>query len=231
MSTRCVVDLFATTLLIVGLVGCSEKETGQSATGEQSVATRPTPPPDTSPERLLAQPPEGWLQSFRTEGPGIRMVEYVPPNSDADEWTDKLSFESFSDAPLPDPIELLKSIANDQRSTCDKFSDHDTFSGLENDYPTSVRLFICHQNKLTKMGQLTLVKTIKGDLHFFVITRAKRIPPMDGSASTPDPEVAKAVAEWSAYLRAISVCNDTSETHPCPAPAADGEPATPAKSE
>ena len=69
----------------------------------------------------------------------------------------------------------LKSIAADQRSTCDKFSDHDTFSGLENDYPTSVRLFICYQNKLTKKGQLTLVKTIKGDSHFFVITRAKRV--------------------------------------------------------
>ena len=230
MSKRCVTRLFAAALIAIVSIGCSGEKTGKPTTAAQTPPPpREAPAPDTSPEHLLAQPPEGWKQNFRTEGPGIRMVEYVPPDSDADEWTDKLSFESFSDPPLPDPIELLKSIANDQRSTCDKFSDHDTFSGLENDYPTSVRLFICYQNKLTKKGQLTLVKTIKGDTHFFVITRAKRVPPIDGSADKPDPEVAKAVAEWSAYLRAISVCNDTSDRHPCPAGAQPTQSDSPVK--
>ena len=50
--------------------------------------------------------------------------------------------------PLPDPIEMLTSIAQDQRKTCDKFTDHETFSGLENGYPTSVRLFVCTVNRL-----------------------------------------------------------------------------------
>jgi len=158
------------------------------------------------------------------------------PNSDPDAWTDKVSFESFSDPPLPDPILLLKSIADDQRKTCEKFSDHDTFSGVENDYPTSVRLYVCSVNPLTKKGQLTLVKTIRGDAHFYVFTRARRVPPIDGDAKKPVPEVAKAVAEWSMYLRAISVCNDTDPRHPCPtAPAATNAEATeataPAKSE
>lgn len=213
MPKRC-----ATLFIAMALIGCSGDRSGQSAAqNPPATPTRAAPPPDTSPEHLLAQAPAGWRQSFHTEGPGIRMVEYVPPDTEPNEWTDKLSFESFTDAPLPDPIELLKSIADDQRKTCDRFSDHDTFSGVENDYPTSVRLFICHTNPLTKKGQLTLVKTIKGDSHFYVITRARRVPPIDSDAKAPEPEVAKAVAEWSLYLRAISACNDTDPRHPCPA--------------
>ena len=79
---------------------------------------------------------------------------------------------------------------------------------------------------------MTLVKTIKGDSHFYVITRARRVSPIDNDAKAPEPEVAKAVAEWSLYLRAISACNDTDPRHPCPAGAP--QPATteaPAKSE
>ena len=158
------------------------------------------------------------------------MVEYVPPKSDPNEWTDKVSFESFSDPPLPDPIQLLKSIADDQRKTCPKFSDHETFSGVENDYPTSVRLYICSENPLTKKGQLTLVKTIRGDTHFYVITRAKRVEPIEGDTMPMPPEV---MAEWSLYLRAIKACSDADPRHPCPA--AQTEPAVaaqaPAKSE
>jgi hypothetical protein len=214
-----------TLLLVVALAGCGSGKPEQSAAEKPAAPpTRPAPPPDTSPEHLLAEPPPGWLHSFHTEGPGIRMVEYVPPKSNPDEWTEKVSFESFSDPPLPDPIMLLKSIAEDQRKTCEKFSDHETFSGVENDYPTSVRLYICSENPLTRKGQLTLVKTIRGDTHFYVITRARRVPPIDTDAKIPEPEVAKAVAEWSLYLRAIKACNDTDERHPCPA--AQVEPAT-----
>jgi hypothetical protein len=213
MSKRCM-----TLVLAVVLAGCGGEKSEHAAAEKPAVPpTRPATPPDTSPEHLLAEPPSGWLQSFHTEGPGIRMVEYAPPNSDPDAWTDKVSFESFSDPPLPDPIMLLKSIADDQRKTCEKFSDHDTFSGVENDYPTSVRLYVCSVNPLTKKGQLTLVKTIRGDSHFYVVTRARRVPPIDGDAKKPEPEVAKAVAEWSLYLRAISVCNDADPRHPCPA--------------
>lgn len=230
MSMRC-----AILLLAIALVGCGGGTPEQSAAPQPTATpTRPATPSDTSPEHLLAQPPEGWLQSFQTDGPGIRMVEYVPPKSNPNEWADKVSFESFSDPPLPDPIQLLKSIADDQRKTCKKFSDHETFSGVENDYPTSVRLFICSENPLTGKGQLTLVKTIRGDSNFYVITRAKRVAPIETDTMPMPPEV---MAEWSLYLRAITACSDTDPRHPCPVPSPDAtvdasqEPVPPAKSE
>ena len=210
MLKRC-----ATLLTALALVACGA-EKHDASPAPTAVPARPTPPPDASSEHLLAQQPDGWLQTFHTEGPGIRMVEYVPPGDDPKDWVDKLSFESFSDPPLPDPIQMLKSIADDQRKTCQVFSDHDTFSGVENDYPTSVRLFVCFKNPLTGKGQLTMVKTIRGDAHFYVITRARRVPPIDPDAKDADIAVKKAVAEWSAYLHAIGVCDPSNERHPCP---------------
>jgi len=208
-----------TALIALALVACGadKHETPTTPTSTPTAAPdRPAPPPDAASEHLLAQQPDGWLQTFHTEGPGIRMVEYVPPADDAKDWTDKLSFESFSDPPLPDPIQMLKSIADDQRKTCQVFSDHDTFSGVENDYPTSVRLFVCFKSPLTGKGQLTMVKTIRGEAHFYVITRARRLPPIDPNAKDADITVKKAVAEWSAYLHAITVCDPSNERHPCP---------------
>ena len=202
-------------LLASILAGCGADKHPPS-TAAASPPARPAPPPDTSTERLLAQPPEGWLQSFHTEGPGIRMVEYVPPDTDPNDWTDKLSFESFGEPPLPDPIQMLKSIADDQRKTCQKFSDHDTFSGVENDYPTSVRLFVCYKDPLTGKGQLTLVKTIRGDAHFYVITRAHRLPAIAPEAKDADLAVKQSIAQSSAYLHAISACDTASDRHPCP---------------
>ena len=226
MSKRCI-----TLLLAIAVMACTDNHAEQSAP-EASPAAAPVRADtkvDASPERLLAAPPSGWRQSFRTEGPGIRMVEFVPEQTNADEWTEKVSFESFSDPPLPDPIELLKSIADDQRKACKKFSDHDTFSGVENDYPTSVRLFVCRVNPLNNQGQLTLVKTIRGDSHFYVITRAKRVPPIESDGDMPIPPAT--MAEWSVYLRAITVCNDTDPRHPCPAAPVESNAATKVTSE
>jgi hypothetical protein len=214
MAKRC------SALVLIGvLAGCSPEQPAAPPAQSGPVAAQP----ESSSEQLLAEPPADWQQSFRTEGPGIRLVEYVPPATDAAEWAEKLSFESFNDAPLPDPAELLTSIANDQRKTCEKFEDHETFSGTENGYPTAVRLFVCYVNPLTNKGQLTLVKTIKGDSHFYVITRARRVAPIELDGESPIPP--KTMAEWSLYLRAISVCNIADPTHPCPAPPASSTPA------
>jgi hypothetical protein len=220
MLIRCVVLLVS-----VSLAGCGAEKQQDRAAQSSQPSQRAVAPPDTSPEHLLAEPPAGWIQTFRTEGPGIRMVEYVPPASNENDWTEKLSFESFSDPPLPDAIEMLKSIALDQGKTCQKFSDHETFSGVENDYPTSVRLFVCYKNPLINKGQLTLVKTIRGDDHFYVITRAQRVAPIEPNGEMPMPPAT--MAAWSLYLRAISVCNANDDRHPCPPakpePAADSE--------
>jgi hypothetical protein len=204
-----------TAVLVAALLtGCSRPH--QEPGPVPVPAPTPTPAPSRPPigEHLLAEPPADWVQSFHTDTPGMRMVEYVPQGDDPADWTDKVSFESFTGNPLPKPDELLTSIADDQRKGCDNFESHATYSGDENGYPTAVRLFVCDRSKLTQKGQLTLLKTIRGDAEFYVIMRARRVAPIAKDDAWPIPK--ELMAEWSLYLHAIGLCNGDDPAHPCP---------------
>jgi hypothetical protein len=209
-------------LAALALPGCGDAPPAAPTSAPAATAVAPTPvavAPDA--EQLLAEAPADWVQVFHSNRPGGRLVEFVPPGSLPDDWTEKVAFESFTGDPLPDPADLLASIARDQRLTCERFAEHETWTGTENGYPTAVRLLVCHRNPVTKMGQVTLVKTIRGTAHFYVITRAARTAPIDPKSEAPlAPE---AMATWSLYLRAIRVCNPTDPAHPCPAPDAPAD--------
>ncbi len=210
-----------TGLIVCLAVGGCSPDTAPTAVPPTEAVRQPT-------EQLLAVPPPDWQQAFRSDTSGIRLVEYTPADSDPTAWKDKISFESFAGEALPDPDELMSSIETDQRAGCDGFESHQTYSGSENGYPTAVNLFVCYLNRLAKQGQVTMVKTIKGDENFYVITRARRLPPIQGDAEMTMPP--QTIAEWSLYLRAIGVCNPNDATHPCPAAAAP-VPEAPAPSE
>ena len=196
-------------LATLALAGCLAQADGAAA---QVTSTAET-------ERLLAAPPEGWTAVFAANRPGVRIAEYVPPGESAAEWKEKLSFETFGGEPLPDPIGMLVAIAEDQRATCNGFADHNTFSGLENGYPTSVRLFVCRNNVVTGRGQITLVKAIQGGRRVYVITRARRVAPIESDAVLPMAQ--EDMAEWSQYARAISLCDPADTAHPCPSKASE----------
>jgi hypothetical protein len=76
---------------------------------------------------------------------------------------------------------------------------------------------------------LTLIKTIRGDDNFYVITRSHRVPPIKSDGDMPMPP--ELMAEWSTYLRAISVCNDDAPGHPCPTATGEAVPAAQSDSE
>jgi hypothetical protein len=175
----------------------------------------PGPPPAISGETLLAAPPEGWQQAFASEAPGIRIAEFIPADEQNDTWTHKISFESSGGTPpLPDPIEFVNGISADQRGTCEGFESFPTFSGTENGYPTSVHLLVCHRSKINDQSQVTMIKAIRGNERFYVITRALRGPPL---AEGEKPVAEEEIAGWSVYLRAITLCDGARPEHPCPA--------------
>lgn len=180
--------------------------------GGQTPATAAEPEPTIDGESLLAEPPEGWVGSDHTESPGLDLVGFIPADQYPADWREKVSFERMDGQPL-DPIDLLTALAEDQSKTCDNFSSFNTFTGFENGYPTSVRLFSCGRNSLNLLGQVTLIKVIQGSATTYVVMRAKRTQPF-----APDemPIGEEEIAEWSLYMRAISVCDPNTEDHPCP---------------
>lgn len=218
--TNAVVRLSSAALLSILVSACTSSmpTTSTAPAIEPSVSVRTAELPETaSTEVLLAEQPEGWLGSDATESPGLDIVSFVPADDDPAEWDQKVSFERIGGEPL-DPIALLTTLSQDQAKTCEHFSSFNTFSGLENGYPTSVRLFSCGRNKLNDRGQVTMIKAIAGNDKTYVILRARRMfafGPDDSPISTDE------VASWSLYMRAIGVCDAANEAHPCPAPAGE----------
>jgi hypothetical protein len=191
-------------VLLLALLGACTEDAGSVSTAE----------PDAG-ERLLGDAPAGWKRVQSSVDPGIRIVEYIPEDQDPDTWTEKITFESFSGAPLPDPIEFLKGMSTDQAGACPEHETFPTFSGLENGYPTSVQLMICNRSRLIDQSQVTMIKAIRGNDYFYVIARARRGEPLEKDAPALSEEEA---AGWSLFLRSIRLCDSTDEGHACPAP-------------
>jgi hypothetical protein len=170
-------------------------------------------------ERLLARAPDGWHQGRATNTAKLRMAEFFPDDDASSERVEKVTFESLGGDPLPDPIEFVMAIGADQSAMCERFEHLNISSGLENNYPTSVRLLTCVEHKKTRQAQVTLIKAIQANDYFYVITRAKIVPPVvEGAPVISETEI----ATWASYMRSITVCDTQREKHPCPPGAANG---------
>lgn len=198
-------------IYLVTLLWCAESTSANDSTKMRDVGIRSEEPHG---EQLLARAPDGWQQGFATTTPVLRMVEFFPDDDSMKDWTEKVTFESLSGHPLPDPIEFVTGIGADQSASCERFEHLNIRSGLENNYPTSVRLLTCNHNKLTQRAQVTLIKAIQANDHFYVITRSKRVPPVSqGTQPISEAEI----ATWATYMRGITVCDSERNEHPCPA--------------
>ncbi|MEZ5560686.1 MAG: hypothetical protein R3E86_19335 [Pseudomonadales bacterium] len=207
-------------MLWVALIGCSEPQPGSGGTdGPAAVAATPTDastgvvtPPVADGETLLAAPPADWQETGTLSSPVMRMVEYMP-ETQPDDAIDRVTFESQAGPELPDPIEFLRGLEQDLLNRCTRIEAVNIYSGTENGYPTSVRLLVCHSYKDLGQGEVLLVKAIQGYEYFYTITRSRRVPPI---AEDDEPLPAEVMAQWSAYLRDVHLCDTRREGHACP---------------
>ena len=197
--------------LIVLLSSCASRSVNATETPDTKNETG---------ERLLAAPPKDWVNIFQLNNDNTRLTDFIPPDQSKGDWSTKLSFEAHTTEALSlDPIELLFSEAETDQSRCNRVSHYNIFSGLENNYQTSVRLFLCGENTFTNRGEIKLIKAIRGNDYLYSVRIVRRTPPF----YVNEEEIPKEeVALWSTYLRKISVC-DGSPGHPCPQPEAEAE--------
>ena len=187
-----------------------------SAGGEPSADKQPSADKkqNQSSEQLIARAPDKWNLVYQINNNSSRLSDYVPPGETDEIWSTKLSFESFRDMVDMDPIQILLAEAANDNEHC-KFIQHfSLYSGYENNYPSSVRLFFCGENTFVNKGEIKMVKAIQGDDYFYLIKMLKRVDPFEAD----QPEFAKEeIAVWSNYLRNITLCDTRKEDHSCPA--------------
>ena len=202
-------------LLLLSLIVLLSSCASQSDNATETPDTR-----NETGERLLGTPPKDWVNVFQLNNDNTRLTDFIPPDQSKSDWSTKLSFEAHTTEVLSiDPIELLFSEAETDQSRCNSVTHYNIFSGLENYYQTSVRLFLCGENSFTNRGEIKLIKAIRGNDYLYSVRIVRRTPPFD----TNEEEIRKVeVALWATYLRKISVC-DGSPDHPCPQPEAETE--------
>ena len=222
--------------VMLPITGCSpEPDEARSSSDENlsmdagSQGGRAEPPPiaPVTGEVLLASAPQGWVESGTLISPVMRMAEFVPEEQAATEaqgdetpaaedrpaHLDRLTIESQSGDPLPDPIDFALSLSRDLARRCEGFSDFNIMSGTENNYATSVRLLVCPRYKDQPLGEVLMIKAIQGREYFYTVTRGRRLPAFE---TEEQPLTAQTTAEWSAYLKTVGVCDPRWPEHPCP---------------
>ena len=176
--------LIWTPALLLALLGCgSERSAPPGTTTPEAEAAAPHVAPEALPEpgpasaegeTLLLQPPPAWLRVTEQIDDKLRLVEYLPAGHDEGNWNDRLIVESNELDPLPDPIQFLKALGDDLRTQCTESDHRNLSSGLENGYPTSVRMLMCRKENSSGRGRISFVKAIQGNEAFYVISRTRR---------------------------------------------------------
>jgi hypothetical protein len=176
-------------------------------------ATQPPLEQIISGERMIAQLPSDWEPVYQVINETVRLSDFVPKGQTAAKWKTKLSFEAHATQSLTiDPIDLLLNEAIEARNRCNFVQHFNIYSGYENGYETSVRLFLCGENAFSKQGEVKLVKVIRGNDFLHSIRLTRRLEPFDvNDPAFTDGEI----ASWSAFLKTMLICDDSQE-HPCP---------------
>lgn len=164
-------------------------------------------------ERLLVSPPPDWNRVYEFNNDQTRLAEFVPAGERATEWQSKLFLESHAGMRDTDPIEILLAEASRLQENCTFVQQFNLFSGLENGFPTSVRLVMCGENEPVGEGEVSIMKAIQGDNYLYVIRLVRRVEPFEINA--PDVE-REEIAAWSEFFSRIKVCSDGSGEHACP---------------
>ena len=225
--------------------GCSPEPDGEPAPTDANASANAESPPavPVTGEVLLASAPRGWVESGTLISPVMRMAEFVPaeqlertqpveeeapggedtasatsvdeePGAEAaSARLDRVTIEAQSGDPLPDPIDFVLSLSRDLAPRCEGFSDFNIMSGLENNYAASVRLLVCPRYKDQPLGEVLMIKAVQGREYFYTVTRGRRLPAF---GKDEQPLTAQTMAEWSAYLKAVGVCDPRRTEHPCP---------------
>ena len=200
--------------LLFLLVACSTSSTLQDGM-EPSAEKEPSANRPPSPERLLAEPPHGWKLIYQINNRTTRLSDFVPADESEADWSTNLSFESFQELIDADPIEILLSEVERDKQRCSFVQHFNLFSGLENGYPASVRLFLCGRDSISGNGEIKMVKAIQGEDYFYFVKMFKQIEPFIANEAEFQ---AEEIAIWSTYLRKISLCNSKNMAHSCPDP-------------
>ena len=142
----------------------------------------------------------------------MRLADFIPAEEDVKAWRTKLSIEAHQGLDDIDPISALFGEIQNASDVCTNFSHSNLFSGIENGYPTSVRLMECGENAHSSKGEISIIKAVQGNAYFYFVRLLRRTEPFTDSTEAIQKSE---IAAWSTYLKGITVCDKDISDHTC----------------
>lgn len=164
-------------------------------------------------ERFEVPRPPGWKLSLSLTWPDLRMLEYLPPGQTLEAWQDRLTVQAFPRLRDVSLERYLDSISQQARRVCDQVQVTGVGAGTLNGYPTAQMALYCTRFVESGRGEITLFRAVQGVEGLYVVQRAWRVAPFSLAALPIGPQV---IAQWTEYLRSITVCHPAIPAHPCP---------------
>lgn len=164
-------------------------------------------------EQFAAKVPPEWKVVYQLRRGEIMLAEFLPKDEEASDWRTMLSYEFHAIHPWVDPIEFMNDFSTNQAGLCEGYQSLEMKSGLENGFPTAVRMLVCPKMMESGKGRVTLLKVVQGTRGYYVAALTRRI---DMFAPTDTPVEPAEVAAWSQFMRQIVVCIPGDTDHPCP---------------
>ncbi|MCZ6868971.1 MAG: hypothetical protein O7G84_05670 [Gammaproteobacteria bacterium] len=163
-------------------------------------------------EQFAARVPPEWKGVYQYRRADIMLAEFLPVAENVADWSTMLSYEFHAVDVWMDPIEFVDNFAANQAELCEGFRNLNMSSGMENGYPTSVRMLICPKMLASGKGRVTLLKAMRGDRGYYVAALMRRADEFEPEETPVSPDE---IAAWSQFMRQIIVCVPGDSEHPC----------------
>jgi hypothetical protein len=156
-------------------------------------------------ERLILPPTPGYDPVFGQDTPKLNVRMMVPPGQNLHVWKSMLSIESRPYDARRTPETYRDYIQKVWTGACPGASLTDLSHAPANGYPALFWKASCPKNPETDLPETTFYKAVGGEHGFYLVQETFRSVPAD-----------KDVAQWTAFMNAVSACDDTDPKHPCP---------------
>lgn len=163
-------------------------------------------------ERLLVPQLAGWKVVVLHSDPGAELTEQIPEFEMPETWTRRISVEAFRGAGNS-VASFLEMVGRRSTEICDTSSADTPRLGRLGSAEAGSRSVACGRYRGDGKGTYTLYYAIRGRDAFYVVSRSWRGDPF---AMDRVPVGAQELADWIAYMRAITLCDTADPARACP---------------
>lgn len=157
------------------------------------------------PRYTLSYPiPNGWRLAYHIVKGKNDLKEFIPVEESLQRWTRMLTVQEFSGIPKEvTPEQYLRKFFTLAEPYCATFRSRLYPVSAEVDFPTGLGLQYCGTYRMTRLGEVTLVKVIHHEV-IYVVQLAWRGPPF---GRHEDPISKKEMNDWRSFMENVRLVN------------------------